>query len=152
LHPGATDVPGNGINEDCSADGPAVRRLGKPRASFAGGGAIAINGRPAYFAASALQLSDLTRGSRVVVSVCHGGCRPTRFTAKGGSKKIWLSRRHRQVRLTGGRIDVKVYMPRKADVAGSYLRLKLTKRRAAQCGGALVNGGSKVSGRGCRPR
>jgi hypothetical protein len=149
--PGNPDVPGDGIDQDC-AFGPAVRTLAKPRSSFVKGGSISVNGRPIKFAAKAIKLDDLTVGAKVRVKICHNGCRTQRFTAKGSSKRVWFSRRHRQVNLTGATIDVRVFFAGKPDIAGSYLLLKLAKAGAKQCTGGLSNGAATISGKTCRPR
>jgi hypothetical protein len=150
--PGNFDIPGDGIDQDC-ANGPAVKILAKPRVSrFVKGGSISVNGRPIKFAAKAIQLADLTRGATVKVKVCRHGCHTKRFKATGSRKRLWFAVSHKQVVLTGATVDIRVYFPGKSDVAGSYLLLRLAKAGAKECSGGLQTGGSKVSGKLCRPR
>jgi hypothetical protein len=148
---GNPDLPGDGIDQDC-VGGPAAKSLPKAHAGWVGGGAISGGGVKPYFAAKAIQLTDLTRGAKVTVRVCGHGCRTTRFTARSAGKRVYFDRRHRQVLLTGATIEVKVYRPGAVDIIGSYLRIKVSATKARSCGQNLRAGSSRVSGRTCRPR
>lgn len=107
IHPGARDVPGNRLNEDC---------VGRPRPAGLIPTTTSINYAPAGagLRPTKLVLKRLLKGSRVVASCKGVGCPPrgVKRKIKRRTRKLSLVGAFRNVRLrTGSQLQVKVLPP-----------------------------------------
>jgi hypothetical protein len=152
VHPGAKEIAGNSLDEDC-AGGPAVRRLSTPGAEFRGGAHLIGRRFLGYFA-SGIDLTRLTKGA-IVKLQCRGhrpACKDETLRVRRTKATLWFRKGHAAIQLGSRSIyDVKIYLPRRAFVAGAYVRLEPSSKGQKDCSGRLRRGTLRISGKTCRP-
>jgi hypothetical protein len=121
VHPGAVDVPGNAVDEDCSG-GPA------PYPDLSSTPAVSWITYPTYWTITAVKVTRVPSGVRIEVRCIGGrarGCRFTRVsrtTTKSSAAVTITTRAIRRLRLRrGATLEVRVTKPATIGVVRRYV-------------------------------
>jgi hypothetical protein len=122
VRPGAVDVPGDGIDQDCTGTDAAVPRIQSPVS-------YGFNARKAWSRVNRLRVRDLPANATVELTCAGAGCpfKSRRATAAKGKTSLDLLSRMKRAKLRPkARLTVKISAP---GMVGKSLRFTIRAGR-----------------------